>query len=990
MLLLGLFFVAAFQLAQRPLYSVRAGWQLPFVEANGEEDENDGDRAYPDRPDLALQQDADLTRDPATGLVPTERLLAAYRFNEASLKSQAQQAHRTAAQTLSNAPWVERGPSNVGGRLLSLLVDPTDAAGNTVWAGSADGGLWKATNAASASIAWTNANSSFNNLAVSALAYEPGSSPLIMYAGTGEGFFNIDAVRGAGIFKSTDGGTTWTVLPVTVSDANFLRIQKIVVHPVTKDVYAATRTGGLYRSQDRGVTWTQVLNTTTTPASATTRVTDIEIAADNTIFASFGLFNTDGIYRSATGNPGSWTNLNTLAGSGLPTTGFQRIEVACAPSDATGVYAAFQSAAAGTPILDIYRSLDGGNTWQVLPKPVDADGGIGADYTRNQAWYDLPLAVSPTDPNTLWVGGIDLFKTTNGGTATASNVTWQQVTHWYGGFGFQNVHADQHAMAFPAGNPNKMYYGNDGGFFFSINPTVAIPTITGGNTGLNVTQFYGVAMHPTNFNYFLAGAQDNGTQKFTTVGVNTTSQATGGDGCLSAIDQNAPLNQFTSYVYNSYYRSTDGGTTFTPFTLSSSIGSFINPWDYDSNANVLYAAWNTNTYLAWTNPLAAKSAAAATKNTPALLLNSGKVTFVGISPLTANRIYLGAGPTSATDGGTLLRVDNANVAVPTITKIFPGTVNTSVSCVAVDPGNEQHLLVTLSNYGIVSVYETSDANAATPTWTAVEGNLPDMPVRWALFDPRNTTRAILATEMGVYTTVLLNGASTAWSVVSNGPVNLRVDMLRYRPGDKLVAAATHGRGLFTSVIFDPSTPLPVTLTSLTATREAKVAQVRWQTASEQKALRFEVERSSNAVDFQRVGSVAAVGTSTSLQTYSLPDPTAGAAAYYYRLKQVDTDGTFNYSPAVALAALPTGSGTVLSSVYPNPFATELNLELSDAPTGSVALTMVDTQGRRVWATTAKANSRQLRVEVASSLARGTYLLTVQANGQQATRRVVKE
>ena len=244
--------------------------------------------------------------------------------------------------------------------------------------------------------------------------------------------------------------------------------------------------------------------------------------------------------------------------------------------------------------------------------------------------------------------------------------------------------------------------------------------------------------------------------------------------------------------------------------------------------------------------------------------------------------------------------------------------------------------------------------------------------------------------MGVYTTVQLNGASTAWSVVSNGPKNVRVDMLRYRPGDKLVAAATHGRGLFTSVIFDPSTPLPVTLTSLTAAREAKVAQVRWQTASEQKALRFEVERSSNAVDYQRVGSVAAVGTSTSIQNYSFPDPTAGAGAYYYRLKQIDVEGDFVYSPAVALAAQPTASGTLLSSVYPNPFATELNLELLAIPTGSVALTMVDTQGRRVWATTAKASSRQLRVEVASSLARGTYLLTVQANGQQATRRVVKE
>ena len=951
-LLIGCCFAAAFQLAQRPIYSVKMGWQLPFAAEVGEDEENDGDAPNADRPDLAVLQDMDRTRDPATGTVPTERLRAAARFNEISLQKQAQRG--TAITGLTAAPWTERGPSNVGGRLLSLLVDPTDASGNTVWAGSADGGLWKATNASSTSIAWTNANSSFSNLAISALAAEPGSSPLIMYAGTGEGFFNGDAVRGAGIFKSTDGGSSWTLLPVTASNSNFWRIQKIVVHPVTKDVYAATRNGGLYRSQDRGVSWTQVL---TTPTTTTPRVADIEIAADNTLFVTFGIFTTDGIYRSATGNPGDWTNLNTLAGSGLPTTGYQRIEVACAPSDATRLYAAFQSSAAGTPVLNIYRSLDGGTTWQLIPKPSDADTGIGADYSRGQAWYDLPLAVSPTDPNTLWVGGIDLFKTTNGGAATASSVSWQQVTHWYGGFGFQYTHADQHAMAFPAGSSAKMYFGNDGGFFFSTNPTATIPTITEANTGLNVTQFYGVAMHPTNFNYFLAGAQDNGTHQFTTAGINATTEVTGGDGCLSAIDQNAPANQFTSYVYNSYYRSTDGGVNFTAFTLSSSIGSFINPWDFDSNANVLYAAWNTNTYLAWTNPVTASNANAAATNTPALAASSGKVAFVGISPVTTNRIYLGMGATTTTDGGMVYRVDNANLASPTIIKIFPGTVNTSVSCVAVDPGNEQHLLVTLSNYGIVSVYETTNANAATPTWTSVEGNLPDMPVRWALFDPRNTTRAILATEMGVYATDLLNGASTTWAVVSQGPVNMRVDMLRYRAGDQLVAAATHGRGLFTSAIFNTATPLPVTLTTFTAAREGDAAMLRWNTASEQNSLRFEVERSTNAVDYQGVGSQKAAGSSSSARAYSFADATAGGGAHYYRLKQVDIDGTSSYSPAVFLAARTTSNAALLRSVYPNPFRAELNLELSQAPSSPATLTLLDAQGRRVWSSTAESACR---------------------------------
>ncbi len=986
-LFIGLSFATAFGLAQRPLYSVENGWQLPWTELAGEEAENDGDEVSPDRPDLALLQDARRTMDPATGTVPTERLLAAARFNETSLKTQA--AHRTTAATLSNATWVERGPNNVGGRVLAMLFDPADATGNTVFVGTADGGLWKITNATTGTYTWTSVSSNFTNLAVSALASDASTSPAIIYAGTGEGFYNADAVRGGGIFKSTNGGTTWAVLPATVINQDFLRIQKIVVHPVTHDVYAATRDGGVYRSQDQGATWTQVLNTTTAQASVSTRAADIEIAADNTIFVTMGLSATDGIYRSATGNVSSWTNLNTLSGSGLPTPAsgsYQRIELACAPSDANSVFAIFQSSATGG-LLNIYRSLDKGTTWTAMPKP----GGNGFDYTSSQAWYAQAAAVSPTNPDLFYVGGLDLYVTAN---ASAGTPTWTKKSVWSAATTATNyVHADHHTFQFRPGSGSEAISGSDGGLAYTANADAGATAFSQRNTNFNVTQFYAVAMHPTNYNYFLAGAQDNGTHQFAVSGINATAEVTGGDGGYCTIDQNAPANQISSYVYNQYFRTTDGWATQTKLFLYNNTGQFINPWDFDSNFNVLYAGNTTNTYLAWLNPLTATTVVNARNNTnaPALPAKSGDVSFVGIAQLTAKRIYLGTQSSSATDGGTVLMVDNANTTTPTITKIFPGTVNTAVSCVAVDPADEAHLLVTLSNYGVVSVYETTNALVATPTWTAVEGNLPDMPVRWALFDPRNTSRAILATEMGVYTTALLNGASTSWSVVSNGPVNVRVDMLRYRPADQLVAAATHGRGLFTSVIFDPSTPLPVVLTSLTATREAKVAQVRWQTASEQNTLRFEVERSGNAVDYQRVGSLAAAGNSTRSLSYAFPDPSAGLGAYYYRLKQVDADGGFAYSSPVALAAQPAGGATLLSGVYPNPFTNQLNLELLDVPVGSVVLSLVDTQGRRVWATTTTtALSRQLRVEVPAALARGTYLLTVKTNGQQATRRVVKE
>ena len=794
--LIGLFYSGSFYLAQ-PQQSGKSTAFMERLLESEEEGEDDGDRVFADRPDLALEQEVALTRDPATGLVPRQRLLAAARYNETMLAARAGQ--RPTAGVLANANWIERGPSNVAGRVRGLLIDPSDASGNTIWAGSAGGGLWKGSNATTSSIQWTNVNSFLTNLAVTTVVAGPASQPGVLYCGTGEGYFNADAIQGAGIWKSTNGGSTWAQLTST-SNTNFAYVQKLLVHPVTGDVYAATRSG-LWRSQNGGSTWTAVLSTNVAPASATARVADIEIAADNTLFVAMGIFSTDGIYRSTTGDAGSWTKLNTLTGSGLPATGYQRIELACAPSDANRVYALLQSSAAGTPLLNIFRSMDKGDTWVAMARPGATAGNPTFDYTNGQGWYDLAAAVSPADASTLYVGGLDLWLATDAGKAKADSVNWTRKSYWNSSTASPYyVHADHHTIAFVPGTGamgNKAYFSSDGGIAYSANASVnsaSEPQFSQRNTGFNVTQFYALAMHPTNYNFFLAGAQDNGTQRFAAAGVNTTTMVTGGDGGLCAIDQDNPAVQFTSYVYNQYRRSLNGGSSFTNFNLSTTLGSFINPWEYDSRDNILYACHNTDSYLAWTNAGVA-TATTATTIVPSLGIGAGKVTHVAVSPLTRKRIYVG------TNTGRLLLVDSAHTMTPIVRALRTGTNGTSVSCVAIDPTNEQHLLVTYSNYGTVSVFETRDADAASPSWTNVEGGLPDMPVRWALFDPRNPARAMLATEMGVYSTELLNGASTVWAPASSGLAYTRVDMLRYRPGDQVVAAATHGRGLFTSDVF---------------------------------------------------------------------------------------------------------------------------------------------------------------------------------------------
>jgi len=743
-----------------------------------------------DRIDLAILQEIEFTKDLATNDVPRERLRAALLYAEALRK---QSATNRVAGAIPGMIWQERGPKNVGGRTRTIMIDPNDATRKTVWSAGVGGGLWKTTDITVASPLWTPTNDLFNNIAITTMAFNP-ANPQIMYFGTGEGYFNADAIRGDGIWKTTDGGITWTQLSSTASNGNFRFIQKIVVHPVNGNVYAGTL-NGLFRSADAGISWVKVLGNGT--GAVDNRISDIEIGSDNSIYAGIGIFTTDGVYKSTTGAAGSWTKLNTGT-NGFATTGFNRIELACAPSNALTLYAVTQSAAT-SGVLSILRSTDGGLNWTIQTNPTDADPGIGTDFTRTQAWYDLTAAVDPNNANVLYVGGVDLFKTTNAGT------TWQQISHWYGGYGFQEVHADQHAILFEPGNSGVIYFGNDGGIYRTSNGTATIPTIVSKSENYNVTQFYACAMNPTAYSsQFIAGAQDNGSQQYSSLGINSTIEVTGGDGCYTHIDQNQAQFQFTSYVYNNYYRSTNTGATFSGIT-NNNTGYFVNPTDYDNINNNLYASKAGGDYYVILN--------APVSNTfttvPVAAFNSGRATNISVSPNTANRVFFGL------NNGRIVRVDNAHTTTPTAANIaVAGMPGGTVSCIAIEQGNDNHLLATYSNYGVNSVWETTNGGT---TWNSVEGNLPDMPVRWALFHPTIPTQALLATEVGVWSTDLLSGAATNWGPSSNGLANVRTDMLKIRTSDKLVIAATHGRGLFSTDVFTDPYPDFVTDRRITYT-----------------------------------------------------------------------------------------------------------------------------------------------------------------------------
>jgi len=757
-------------------------------------------------------------RDPKLNRVPVERLLTARKKRDQflndvkvrvkNIKPQGNvvkpsgsplNAAPTSSPVISGLQWNERGPNNVGGRTRALIFDRADSLNGykRVFAGGVGGGLWVTSDITATPVQWTKINDFFDNIAISCIAQNP-VNPKEIYAGTGEGFLNADAIQGLGVWKSSDGGATWAQLPNT---EGFKFINAILVDR-NGSVYVGGESDafvgfGVYQSTDGGSTWNNVI-------SASEAGADLQLAANGDVYASTGVISLTGhIYISDyavngahTGNSGKWTNITpSTTGVITPgTTSWNRIKLAMAPGDANIVYAFFEydyySTGGKTSLASVQQYNKSTNTWTVKTVPTEA-------FSNGQAWYSIAAAVDPNNSSVLYAGSLDAERSIDGGS------TWTRYTVWSAATTAPTyVHADHHAYVYFPGSSSRLLMGTDGGVFYTTNANNTPPSFVNKNNGYDVTQFYSVALHPTNTNYALAGAQDNGSEKFSSAGIGPTTVATGGDGADVFIDQTNGNIQITSYVYDSYYLSTDNGVTFNGLG-SYGNGQFINPTAYDPSTKSLYAGSASGYYYRAKNVLSPAYNEVFVSN-----FNSANVTTVAVAPKTANRVYFGL------DNGSVVMVDSAQTGTSlTGVVILPSLgSNITTSCIAVDPTNEDHILVTYSNYGVAHVAESKNATTATPIWTDVSGNLPDMPVRWALFYPGDPTKAIIATELGVWTTELINGSTTTWDPTNTGLANVQVDMLTFRAADHVLAAATHGRGLFTCTL--PSTAIDDKLTAL--------------------------------------------------------------------------------------------------------------------------------------------------------------------------------
>jgi hypothetical protein len=766
-----------------------------------------------DRPDMAALQDYYMTLDPALGRVPQDRRLKAW--TETSRRAQLQ-----AKSTNSLINW-SIIPSNMGGRTRALLWDPNDASGNKVWAGAVTGGLWYNNNITSATSPWVPVNDFWPGLAISCIAYDP-VNPANMYVGTGEAqtavtIYRESSGRGYGIWHSTNGGVSWNLLPAT---QNFAYVTDIIVRNESGNavIYAGVVSGkymgadhqsmptdGLYRSTDDGISWTQVLPNIS-GENKPWPVSDIALSADSARIFIGTMRNLDGkggatlIYSDA-GTTGSWMVNETFRIAIEGNTQFNmpgRVVLATAPSDPNVAYAAI-AAGYNSGGFDVYhgklivKSSNKGVSWQPknLPPPPS-----NQDNYAYIAWHALDLGVDPNDANRVWAGGLDLHRSNDGGTS------WFPYSDWalmYAGGGNEYVHADQHMILFKPGSSTEAIFGSDGGVFYSANINDPMfPIFQERNYHFSSLQFYTCAQSPVN-DELLGGLQDNGSLWYTGNDLSIFDMISGGDGAYCFFDNTIPIIKITSVYYNQYY--VFNGTSMMNYIGDYSSGLFINPADFDARFKTIYANAG-NMFGDHQDELLRIKDVEDTYIGEYIPLNTGSLvpySHVKVSPhstMTNTRVFVG------TMAGRLFKLTNAQ-NIPIVAEIgSPAFPNAAISCVAVGP-TEDTLLVTFSNYGVSSVWQTFDGGQ---NWNEIEGNLPDMPVRWAIYHPDNPGQAMIATESGVWQSSSLGNANTYWAPCNDGLANVRVDMLQIRESDNKVVAATHGRGLATGIYqFDPTT-----------------------------------------------------------------------------------------------------------------------------------------------------------------------------------------
>jgi photosystem II stability/assembly factor-like uncharacterized protein len=670
------------------------------------------------------------------GYIPQDAEIRAVEYMRTRMIPELQAQRSLQKSAASSLQWRFHGPGNIGGRVRGLVIHPDNP--KILYVGSVSGGVWKSTDGG---VSWFPTMNDLITLNISALEMKPGD-PNTLYAGTGEGFLSIDNLPGRGILKTTDGGNTWKRVHVA-QGLNSPFIMVIAVSPANPNVvYAAGRkaiplnapyhsvetvpnpgVSAIFKSTDSGETWKDI---TTGKGIEHNRLTPYDdFPADvvvnptdaNVVYATFGLYYPGGIWKSADGGQ-TWSRLtNGLPNPKLPNMGYGRIKLAMAPSDPNVLYASFAYERKQGDTVDLknwamlglWKTTDGGQSWTQVTTPLTINlRNRNAGHTTalgSQGDYANAIIVHPTDPNIVFVGGLDIYKSIDGGN------TWSQVSIWIVPGDSMNpeklpyVHADHHVFAFDRStDPPTLYNGSDGGIARSgdLGKTWGIL-----NKDLSVTQFYTFAVHPTNPNIMLGGTQDNGTPMLRGDQINLWRDITSGDGWQTFFDYTDPTRiyvarqQLSAFRYVIDYATgrvteseeigyTDGSNGITQRDAQKA--AFFAPYELSPNSpNVLVLGTNrllqsTNRGDSWA-PISAEFT----------------------MPLAT--VAIGEGNDNVIWGGTwdakIFKTENnganwAEVTRPNLPKRF-------LTDIEFDPSNTNTVYLTYSGYGTPHVFMSTDA-----------------------------------------------------------------------------------------------------------------------------------------------------------------------------------------------------------------------------------------------------------------------------------------
>ncbi|MFA5834149.1 MAG: T9SS type A sorting domain-containing protein [Bacteroidota bacterium] len=710
--------------------------------------------------------------------------------------------------------WRQIGPHNIGGRTLAVAINPQNT--KTIYAGSASGGLWRSFTEGKGAVAWHYMKTGFPTLAVSSIAISPKDSNVMMI-GTGEvynqyssiGGLSIRTTRGSygiGILKTTDGGATWQKT-LDWSKSNQWGVQAVKIHPnFINRVWAAT-SEGIYKSVDTGKTW---MNVSDIPMG-----TDLvfDMLDSNVVIAAHGNLGSvgGGIYRTLDGGK-TWDQLTI----GLPVNFGGKILFAQYQSAPNVIYASIgNGAVSGTWLC---KTTNYGDTWTTIST---------FDYASYQGWYSHIVGVDPGDSSKIICGGVDLFKSTNGGLKLTQKSDWAA---WYFGKplpgepeGPPNYsHADHHAIVYDPTNYDKIYFGNDGGVFCS---TDGGETFEGRNGGYQTTQFYnGFSSAWLDSNIAIGGMQDNATAIYD--GSVAWYRVIGGDGCMTAMSPTSVDTMYGSWQSLNILRSINRGISFSGMSIPSGAATnFVGPYTLsESNPKILYAGKDkvfktTNAGVSWTTTNA---------NTA---LDGNPVLTIAISPTNSDTVYVSTTPVSSR--ARIFRTTNGGTTWTNITGTLPDRYMIDI---AVDPNDSKVLYVTLSGFFISHLYKSADAGT---TWSDIGAGLPDVPTSAVVINPFDTKQVYVGNDLGVY--VSTNNGTT-WISFNNGLYDATSIMdLSISRKNKSVRAVTHGNGVFERKLFDGITsirPEPSVAT------EFRLEQNYPNPFNPTTTLRFEIEVSS--------------------------------------------------------------------------------------------------------------------------------------------------